>query len=398
MICYVGLLICTWRRNLRLISYQRPTGIEPHKNSTPQQTTIANMPNSRARKRRRNRQKRKKRPIQSRVSRAQRIANTPLTESERALRYYAWARINPFSAPACGIPKGSASRSSKHKNFFRATAHVGTAGTGFLFARPSPVYDYDSIWWSSATYTGTVNATSGVGVSVGRWNTPYATASYTANDVAGRVVSYGMRMRYTGTELEKAGRLCAFAHPTGETLDGHDLTDILKYPTALTVPVTRKWVSIVNKSGAPSTNSTNNAGHEMHNYTSSTTFGRNADVCISFTGTPGSSWEFECYEIYEIIGTHMAAPTTSHNATAMSDAINAVIDAKPSTHLDHYANLDVAQVTSQGLSLANGAANTAQLAIEGIKGKIGGVLHGHISGILKEAAEAAFAGLPLMLL
>lgn len=59
-----------------------------------------------------------------------------------------------------------------------------------------------------------------------------------------RVVGAGLRVRYTGTEINRAGTLHCIVHPNHDTLAGMSENDIGQYETYFRMPVTRKWVTL----------------------------------------------------------------------------------------------------------------------------------------------------------
>jgi hypothetical protein len=290
---------------------------------------------------------------------------------------YVWARINPFTAPACGIPKGLSAQSSKHKSWSRGVLSTSsTTGVGFVLIRPSPAFDTVVATYTDSSYADNKFETNNAvtGVNAGYPNCPYQSADFTSGDARSRLVSYGVRVRYTGTELQKSGRLLAFCHPTGETLNGGTFSTLTSFPSAHTVPVSRKWTAVVGRSvAAAGASSSNVAGWQFSN---STTFDRNHSVGIIIEADAAVSYEFEFYEIYEVIASNMHSPTDSHNSSSHVDAVDGVIDKLPTEKLDTYANSDSSLVgtVKQGLTDAgNLAKDVENILVQGAE-VVGGFL------------------------
>jgi len=75
-------------------------------------------------------------------------------------------------------------------------------------------------------------------------NTDYAPAELVLVAFKGikyRVVGGGVRVRYTGTEVNRAGTLHCIVHPNHDSLGTLEDTDIGQYETYFRMPVTRKW-------------------------------------------------------------------------------------------------------------------------------------------------------------
>jgi hypothetical protein len=125
---------------------------------------------------------------------------------------------------------------------------IGTAGVGFASFDVTPANDLASIYYTDATYAGTgatAFAKVGTGVNAGYWRTPYAAAPFSATDdtrISARVVSAGIRYRYTGKQIDAAGNTVAV-----QTANHSVLTQALGSYAASgskRTPVSRSWTTI----------------------------------------------------------------------------------------------------------------------------------------------------------
>lgn len=150
---------------------------------------------------------------------------------------YALAIAEPFHpmAKSVCVPTYPSQPSFKHTAVARFNMAIGTAGVGFITCHPCLANDSPSAFFSTSTFTGagalilTANNTVRAGVSSINANLPYATAQILptngAYQLAGRVVSYGVRLTYIGTTLNTSGSMYCYVSPT------HDNT----IPTAVDI-------------------------------------------------------------------------------------------------------------------------------------------------------------------
>lgn len=146
---------------------------------------------------------------------------------------YANAIANPFAANAFGacIPVGNFRPSMKNhaRAFYSVT--IGSQGLGFFAYSPCLANNTTTCHFSGSTWAGTIDTPgnfSSVGVSTGQLATlPFSSVQLietdspgSRNDVQGRIVSAGLKWRYTGTELNRGGTILAYADPLHQTLEG----------------------------------------------------------------------------------------------------------------------------------------------------------------------------------
>lgn len=226
-------------------------------------------------------------------------------------RYIA-AAINPFDAPVGCMPKSPGLHSSKHKVWAKTLMQANSSGFCFAVCRPGMANDHGTasgtnffpLAVSDNTFVGTTLANDAVtaGVTGVELNSLFVHADFGDSSLHGRVISRGLRARYTGKELDRGGRILAFRHPQGESVDGTTLANLLQYPTAETVAVTRQWKSICS-----------HPVHDAETEYSTASQGPQKDpsMCIMVAGaTPNVQFEVEYYVHFEVVGPTLGTSVT----------------------------------------------------------------------------------------
>jgi len=228
---------------------------------------------------------------------------------------------DPFTprGPAC-IPDERDGPSYKGSSLVRGTAAVGTEGVGFLLvtSRPAP-YDTAKALVTTSAYTGTTLGTSSsTGVSVvNDTQFPYGTATM-AGQFSSRTVGCGVRITYTGTELNRGGSYYIHSVPSNTAYPVATTTPVIgAFRDAKIRPCTRRWNGVTYYPRATldfdygdSATSGNILG-----IPSATT--NNGDLLIMFNGEPGNTFNFEIVTYWEIIvddqgaGVQLSLPNTS---------------------------------------------------------------------------------------
>jgi hypothetical protein len=120
----------------------------------------------------------------------------------------------------------------------------------------------------------------------------------TNRQVNSRSVGCGLRIRYTGTELNRGGTIVATASADG-SLSGKTFSDVATDPTSIRYPVTRNWRTVcfrpsndsetVFKEGVyPITNDVNDAQNQFR-------------MGFLVQGAPGNTFEFEYVSFSEFV-------------------------------------------------------------------------------------------------
>lgn len=163
-------------------------------------------------------------------------------------RDYAMTLANPFDVHGKGLTCTPVIPSLKQNVFIKGTFQTGTAsGFGFLMADPFAAVagDINSLWTSTA-------ATAVVVADIADANTQAAAtnSAYTAAQISGqeggivyRVVSAGIRLRYTGTTLNQGGTIYSLSHPNHSDMNQSDIPEVRALNVSKNHSVDRDWIS-----------------------------------------------------------------------------------------------------------------------------------------------------------
>jgi len=255
---------------------------------------------------------------------------------------YALAIATPWDPKAEGacIPTFPSKASQKNTAWIRGSLTIGTGGFGFVIVAPCLANNagLGCAFYTNSTYSGTsVLATSssiGTTVNSSYLNTPWAATNFVSSftsqppAISGRIVSAGLSLCYTGSELNLGGEVFALVEPNHGNLNGFTQTGLLAYKEAKIIDVTsERRCSWITTSGIDSNevqypNSTD-AGispfiyypfsqNQILDTSISNTGG--APLCFQVTGTLGNTYRFEYVQHTEFIGANaspMATPTHS---------------------------------------------------------------------------------------
>lgn len=174
---------------------------------------------------------------------------------------YAKAISNPFSTQVgvC-IPtsSGIVRPSMKVRAITRFVASVGTNTSGplgYALFMPTVANNCTTVLYSDAGSNLTSASPAlppGPGVQfVTLTSLPYRKTDFlggtpfTSPSVQGRIVSYGVRFRYIGTELNKGGRMYCLVEPDHDNLYGAGFQSLGNYKECICLPVSRTWQEMV---------------------------------------------------------------------------------------------------------------------------------------------------------
>lgn len=179
----------------------------------------------------------------------------PVVVLSECTRNYAASLANPFTGPLGCVPIAPTVMSLKIRTWVKgnfATSSTGASPTGFGFINADPycaaTYDTTSVVHSDASFQGTsIPNLATAGTSQHFSNSPYANISFapTAAGIQYRIVSAGLRIRYTGTELQRGGTIAAFVDPTSNSTIGQDFSTVMAEVTSRKFPVNRSWTTIL---------------------------------------------------------------------------------------------------------------------------------------------------------
>lgn len=162
---------------------------------------------------------------------------------------YLVATTTPWSPEAMGacVPSSDARPSQKVTAFSRVTGVIGTQGIGYVVITPSLSNDAPCMYVTTAAFTGTNNlpltVTAGIAALTAGWqmaytNSPYPTSRFLPNVtnsgfynnvLAGRMVSAGTSVEYTGTVMNMGGLLYCLTEPVHNNLMGVSIGGLAGY-------------------------------------------------------------------------------------------------------------------------------------------------------------------------
>lgn len=273
------------------------------------------------------------------LPRASRVAVTECT------KHLAIAVGNPFSPLARGacVPTFPARMSRKTSAFVRGQCFIGTGNIGFVSVQPCVANDMRTISSTTGAFTLSTMAANDVNVNVYTTPTnPYPKSSYMDGTLAispsyqSRIVACALRIRYTGTELNKSGVIYGLTHPDHSNMYNYTLADMTSFPECVRVPVSRQWTTICTTAVDPtetaypeSSTAIALAGNDgtaehitmLYPYSQKTELTSGASsyeggIVMGFmiSSTPGNSFEWEYVIHMETIGKGVGSSATrSHS-------------------------------------------------------------------------------------
>jgi hypothetical protein len=149
--------------------------------------------------------------------------------------------------------------------------------------------------YNAGAYTGVIidNGT-GTGVADQHYNGEFASIQLQDGEVNTRLVSTGLRARYTGTNLNMGGVYTGLEEPDHRSLLGKGLSEVRAYDKAFSSPVDRNWFEVTYQ---PVTSEEYN----FHNSSFANASGEHFMV-ICVTGTPGNTFDLEAWINVEYTG------------------------------------------------------------------------------------------------
>lgn len=301
----------------------------------------------------------------------------PAQLSDCAVDYYQ-AIAKPFSPEARGVclPIFPTRESQKSTGFMSGTAHVGTTGYGFIAVAPCIANDKYSVWKTSPSYNQNyieISSVLPVGVSAhAMTDLPYRSAQLrdgtdiTPASVRGRIVTTGLRLRYTGTNLNKGGRMVAYVSPSHGNLNGESVDEMTARAGCLRLQVTSSWSEFVVFSNT--SDEMEYPGHEAGSGTSSWEVIRacyplsnkqyiatgvpetgGVPMVVMMTGVTGNEFEYEVVTHCEFIGAATAASNTPSHCDV--DGLSRVQNAAAGATVKRAADADRTNAKSMAQSM-----------------------------------------------
>jgi len=241
--------------------------------------------------------------------------------------HYLSALVNPYDTPAgvCIPSDLFPLPSSKVKAFCRGRMNLGTSGIGFVTCRAAIVNDQAAVSHTTSASLGTTATVASAFTNVAtQWVTmlPYSEAAVINSRVAGRVVSYGLRLKYIGPLMSRNGVATSYEDPdhisaerfTYDELNGNPYSTIRRIGSD-------DWDAEVNYSGPthPSDVEFVSDGSPLN----PASYDKLAIIMVS--GVAGDVYEYEYYTHIEYIGTQVVNKTKSHaDGVTFGKALEAV--------------------------------------------------------------------------
>lgn len=163
---------------------------------------------------------------------------------------YAKTLSNPFDYHGYGLTCTPTIPSLKQNAFVKGTLNTSdNNGFGFILADPiaAAINNANCVWTSSAATAITqTDITDGNTIAMGS-NSPYVAAQFNGQEdgISVRVVSAGLRIRYTGTTLNQGGTVYSLSHPSHADMDDSSLSEVRAINVTKNFAVTRDWISVL---------------------------------------------------------------------------------------------------------------------------------------------------------
>jgi hypothetical protein len=288
---------------------------------------------------------------------------------------YGQTLANPFTGPLGCVPEYPSLPSLKARVYAKGSFSTGAAGFGTIAVDPerSVVNDNSCVLFSTASYAGTTMSTdpTAVGISSAMSNATYAQADIgnSAADVAFRVVGSGLKIRYTGTQLNMGGVKICLHDPTHANLALRTESEMDAEKQSVRISVTREWTTVLYRPVAR--NELNYRGTiQAHTDTNAFYMGiliQSADPSLTLP------FEFEFFTVVEYQGRIVRGQTPTHadpvGAAAASFVTQVSSALQPSNASDHQRSSSIVQhmasYVAHGMSRAQTVSSSSPKAASG---------------------------------
>jgi hypothetical protein len=263
--------------------------------------------------------------------------NQPLNKAELTMgsfshcsKLYAAAMSNPWACESAPCVPDLVTLPSYKVGFrSRGVFEIGTEGVGFVTLNPYNVTSKTSplLVHHTGTYTTAAYAANSYkeppdpGINFYDNDSPYAPLDISPEGITWRCVGAGLKCRYTGTEITRAGRCVVGRTPFNTPLIAGSNANAFLVDRAFTVnPVDRKYHFCTYRP-AKSTDTTYVTENVGENWSM---------ICYVEGSEPGSSFEFDAIQWFELIGKPLPQMTRSHSdPTGMSVIMESLSLAQP---------------------------------------------------------------------
>jgi hypothetical protein len=245
-------------------------------------------------------------------------------------KLYVHALLDPWSLdqPPC-VPDNITLPSYKFCARYRGTVVVGTSGVGFVGVDPYLFCSStNSVLYTDSTYPFPGITFGAAGINAVASDSPYAIDLFNPasnNNFSARIVGFGMRMRYTGSEMSRSGQVVSYRQPENHSYpEPYPVSFYLGNREAVTVPADRQWHSCLWRPALP---------RDLAYYDDFPEFSTaeySQFIAIS-GGTPGTSFEVDLLGWYELIGNTLPSLTRSHADPVGMSVVSAAMSEKQPT-------------------------------------------------------------------
>jgi hypothetical protein len=244
---------------------------------------------------------------------------TPDKELDACLVKYSIALINPFDETAKGacLPSFPAFPSQKMRTFIRTTTKIGILGQGFVIARGSASNNASAMALTNVAYDGDVGssfASTGTGIIVATSNSNYSTTDFGTDGLQQRLVAMGVRVRYTGTELNRSGRISMCENPNHQAWVGQTFPEFRLYDNSTSDDFDRNWHMCTYQPINATEFSYGNSNYPEFS-------GQSHFLAILYSGRDGEDVEIELVQHHELIGSQARSKTTNSANTSLTENI-----------------------------------------------------------------------------
>jgi hypothetical protein len=254
--------------------------------------------------------KKQQQPNQPKVKRAPNV-NT----MSRCAALYRDSLIDPFQDIGACVPIFPSVPSLKRRFFSKGVFHAGTGGFGFVTAnvlafRQGPFLpgstgnDTGNVRFSGQGYTHANKIDFGDAQCISAANnSPYIDTQFSVDELLARPVSMGIRVRYRGTELDKAGVMLCLETPNHNSCEDFLTEEIRAYDRVQSIPVSREWSGAIFQPVRPLD----------FDYKGD---GKNTQYCLVVCcdgATPGTAFEYEVSWNWELIGSFARGKTPAES-------------------------------------------------------------------------------------
>lgn len=272
-------------------------------------------------------------------------------------KHYAETVMNPFDTPsgAC-VPMLPCLDSAKRKIFARGTGQTSSSnGFGGVNCSTSLCHDLITVKYTLGN-AGTCISDSNTSDAYN--NSELAYQDFQGQSVQARVVGCGLRVRFTGKQVDMNGTVYALEEPSHLTTDNLTVPDLLKFDKVKTKPFNRNWVVASWQPVLPA-----ETAYSMNGYASpfiplgGEGGGATAPLVILIQCQSGESlpfeWEWFCH--YEAIGTAARGKSASHLAPTTGPMVTAALQRAPSVLFDDVSNRKVNMNTISNKMIEHGS-------------------------------------------